>query len=68
MSEQRFDTMWSRSFKGWFIHGKYDRQLNREVIDIQRPDGKFLKHNAKSALGARRLIAKTLRDEARNEV
>lgn len=57
------DTFWTISYKGHYIHGHHDRDLNREVITVQQmlPDGSFVIHERRSLLAAKMFITGKLK-------
>jgi hypothetical protein len=58
-----YDTFWTSSHRGWFVHGRHNRTLRREELDIQRPDGKYVAHKAKSLDGCKRAIDRIIKRE-----
>jgi hypothetical protein len=60
------DTFWCKGYKGHFIHGHYDRDLNKEVIRIQvmKPDGGFTMYDAKSFHSAKYKITRFMKAAA----
>lgn len=58
------DTFWIIGYKGHYIHGHYDRDLKREVIEVQWmfSDKGFELYTVRSLLSAKRLITKKLKE------
>lgn len=59
------DTFWTLGYKGHYIHGHYDRDLKREVIEVQwmLPDGGFNLYKAKSLHGAKCRITRLVNQQ-----